>query len=66
MVAKARTKSYIATEVIFTLAYIALCFIFLRYNGIVGLVQGYLCAYILYLFSMIYLFKNIVFSRNNG
>ena len=66
MVAKAKTKSYIATEVFFTLAYIALSFLFLRYNGIVGLVQGYLCAYILYMFSMIYIFKNIVFQKSNG
>ena len=66
MVAKARTKSYIATEVFFTFAYIVLCFVFLRYNGIVGLVQGYLCVYILYLISMIYLFKNIIFQSDNG
>lgn len=63
MVAKARSKMYIATEVCFTFSYIVLCFLFLQHNGIVGLVQGYLCTYIIYLLVMLFLFRNIVFSK---
>lgn len=63
MVAKARSKMYIATEVCFTFSYIVLCFLFLQQNGIVGLVQGYLCTYIVYLLVMLFLFRNIVFSK---
>ena len=63
MVAKARTKMFIFAEVSFTLSYVALCFFFLRMNGIVGLTQGYLCNYILYMAGMAVLFRNILFVR---
>jgi hypothetical protein len=32
----------------------------LRMNGIVGLVQGYLINYILYMCIMVFLFRNII------
>ena len=60
MVAKAQTKLFIATEVVFTLSYVFACFIFLKMNGIVGLTQGYLCNYILYMMAMLVLFKNVI------
>ena len=61
MVAKAKTKMFVATEITFTLSYVLLSFMLLHYNGIVGLTQGYLCNTILYLFAMIVLFKKILF-----
>ena len=60
MVAKARIKLFITTEIVFTLLYVFLCFFFLRMNGIVGLVQGYLCNYIIYMIAMSVLFKNVI------
>lgn len=63
MVAKARTKTFIFTEIGFTLLYVFLCFLFLRTNGIVGLTQGYLCNYILYMIVMAILFRNILFVK---
>lgn len=63
MVAKALTKRYIATEIIFGLSYLVLSFVFLQMNGIVGLVQGYLVNYILYMAIMAFLFRNIIKAK---
>lgn len=60
MVAKARTMLYITTEILFTLLYVFLSFFLLRMNGIVGLTQGYLCNYILYMTTMLILFRNVI------
>lgn len=60
MVAKAKTKAYITTEVVFTLLYLVFAFVLLKLNGIVGLVQGYLVNYVLYMITMCILFRNII------
>lgn len=65
MVAKARTRMFIFTEIGFTIFYVVLCFFFLRMNGIVGLTQGYLCNYILYMIVMAILFRNILFVKTS-
>ena len=68
MVAKAQTKIFITTEVIFNLLYLLLCFICMKYNGIVGLTQGYLINYILYMAAMCILFRKVIVykSPNNA
>ena len=60
MVAKAKTIMFISTEIIFSLSYLILSFLFLRMNGTLGLVQGYLCNYILYLSLMIMIFRDVI------
>lgn len=60
MVAKAKVKLFILSEVVFNLTYVILCFLFLSYNGIVGLSQGYLCNYILYLAVMYILYRKFI------
>lgn len=60
MVAKAMAKLFVATEVLFGLTYLGLGFLFVHYNGIVGLTQGYLVNYVLYTIAMIIAFKNII------
>lgn len=57
MVAKARMKAYITTEIVFALTFICLGFFFMRFNGVVGITQAYLVNYILYLTTMVVLFK---------
>lgn len=63
MLAKAMSRMFIATEVIFIAIRTLLSFILLQYNGIVGLTQGYLINYILYTLAMVYLFRNILFAK---
>lgn len=60
MVAKAKTTLFISTEIFFNITYLGLSFIFLQFNGVVGLTQGYLCNYIIYLIAMIFFFRNII------
>lgn len=60
LVAKAKARMFIITEVLFTLTYIVLCYILLCSNGIVGLNQGYLCNYILYFLAMFILYKKVI------
>ena len=63
MVAKAQTKLFISPETAFTLLYVVLSFAFMKINGIVGLVQGYLVNYILYSLLMLWLYRDVVFIK---
>jgi PST family polysaccharide transporter len=60
MVAKAMTKIYIATEIIFSALFVGLSFLFMRANGVVGITQGYLVNYILYWIFLIFIFRKII------
>ena len=60
MVAKAMTKWFIFTEVSFSLIFVGLGFLFMQWNGVVGITQAYLVNYILYLAMMAYLFRNLL------
>lgn len=68
MVAKAQTKMFITTEIVFGFTYLLLCFICMKYNGIVGLTQGYLINYVLYMITMCILFRKVLVykSPNNA
>lgn len=57
MVAKAMTKAFITTEVIFTLFFVGLGYVFIQVNGTIGLTQAYLVNYILYLLCMVIMFR---------
>lgn len=59
MVAKAMAKAFITTEIVFTLIYIAIGFLLIRLNGIVGLCQAYIANYILYSIAMILMFRKV-------
>ena len=66
MVAKAMTKAYITTEIIFSFSYLVLSLLFLRLNGIVGLVQGYQLNYLIYMIAMVIMFRYLIRLQNNG
>ncbi len=61
MVAKAMTRWYMATEVGFSLLFVSLGFLFMQWNGVVGITQAYLVSYVLYLAFMAWLFRNLLF-----
>lgn len=60
MVAKAMTKLFVSTEIFFSLLYLGLGYLFVHINGIVGLCQGYLINYILYMITMIIVFRKLI------
>lgn len=63
MIAKAMTKMFIATEIIFSLFFILLGFVFMRMNGVVGLTQALTINYFIYFVCMIILFRKILMAK---
>lgn len=65
MLAKAKTKAFISTEITFGLSMLCLSYYFVQIYGTVGLNIGYMINYILYILAMIYVFRDIVFCKSN-
>lgn len=63
MLAKARTKAFISTEILFGLSMLGLSYWGVCFYGTVGLNIGYMITYILYMLVMIYVFRDIVFCK---
>lgn len=63
MVAKTMVGKFILAEVGFNLLYLLVAFVLMNVNGIVGLTQGYLVAYVLYTIVMIIIFRNIIIVK---
>ena len=63
MVSKALTKTFIITEIIFSLSFYILTVVFVRINGLEGVTHAYAINYFLYLLTMIILFKRILFIK---
>lgn len=61
MVAKSMTKAFVITEIVFTLIFVGLGFLFMQWNGVVGITQAYLVNYILYMVCMAWLFRKIIY-----
>lgn len=61
MVAKAMTKAFMTTEIVFSALWLALGYIFARISGnVVGLCQAYLANYIIYMAVMVLMFKKLI------
>lgn len=58
MIAKAMTKTYIATEIIFGASYVALSYYFMDHFGIIGATYSFCINYGLYWILMWFLIKN--------
>lgn len=63
MIAKAKTKLFISTEIIFSAIYLTLGFVMVRNKGIVGLTQAYMMNYVLYTITMIIAFRQILLAK---
>ena len=63
LVAKARITLFITTEIVFSITYLSLCFLFLHFNGLVGMVQGNFVNCILYLLTFVFLFKRTLLVK---
>ncbi len=60
MVAKAMTRWFITTEIGFSLLFVGLGFLFMQWNGLVGITQAYLVNYFLYLAMMACIFRKLL------
>lgn len=61
MIAKSMTKVFVLTEIFFSLSFIGLGFLFIHWNGVVGITQGYFVNYVVYMTCMIVLFRKLLF-----
>ena len=57
MLAKAMARMYILTEIIFSLIYVLLSFLFIRLYGLVGVTYAYFTNYVLYLITCYFLLR---------
>ncbi|MFD1359103.1 O-antigen translocase [Fictibacillus halophilus] len=65
MIAKAMTKSFIITELVFSLSFYLLTIILTKTNGLIGVTQAYALNYLLYLLLMIYMFSEVLIGKKN-
>ena len=62
MLAKAKGKMYIITEVTFSLSYLGFSLFFIQNYGIVGVTYSYCLNYFLYFILFVFLFRNVIFK----
>ena len=63
MIAKAMTKMFMASEIVFSLTWLGLGFLFTSLDGVVGLCQAYLINYIIYTVVMVIFFRKLLLKR---
>ncbi|CAA6820506.1 MAG: O-antigen flippase [uncultured Sulfurovum sp.] len=57
MLAKAMTKIFVITEILFSISFTVLSIIFINYFGLIGITYAYSLNYLLYLILMIVIFR---------
>ncbi|MCP4438412.1 MAG: O-antigen translocase [Aureispira sp.] len=65
MLAKAMTKTYIITEIIFISLFLILALFFVQNSGLIGMTQAFMLTYILYFLTMLWIFRNLLFYQKN-
>lgn len=63
MLAKAMTKIFITTELLFKIPFLFFTILFSNLYGLEGVALGYFINYILYLLMMIYIFRDLIFKE---
>ncbi len=64
MVARAMTKIYITTEIIFNASFVVLSLLFINKYGILGVTYAYALNYLFYGVTMIFIFRGIIYDKN--
>lgn len=65
MLAKAMTRAFILTEVIFSFSYVGLGYLFVNLFQLKGITMAFALNYGLYLITMIILFRKLIFSAES-
>ena len=63
MVAKAKGKMYIITEITFAFSYLGLSLFFIKNYGVIGVTYSYCLNYFLYFVLFVYLFRDVIFKN---
>ena len=64
LVAKAKTKVYIISEILGTISFLVLSFHFVNIEGVLGITRAYMINYVLYFSFLIYYFRDLIFIKN--
>jgi O-antigen/teichoic acid export membrane protein len=64
MVAKAMTSAFIITEIVFSASFIFLSVQGLTYFGLVGVTYAYALNYLLYLVTLVIMFRKLLFTKH--
>ncbi len=64
MLAKALTKLFIITEIVFSISYIIIGYFCLRYYGLQGISIAFGVNYFIYLITMLIIFRKLIFNQN--
>jgi len=63
MLAKAMTKAFIITEIVFNIVFVGLCVVFLKFFSLAGLSYAHACNYFFYCITMIFIFRKLLFIK---
>jgi O-antigen/teichoic acid export membrane protein len=63
MIAKAKTKLFITTEIVFSATFITLSFILVNKIGLEGAAMAYMVNYLIYFIVMLIIFKKLLFKN---
>ena len=66
LLAKSMTKAFIATEVMYNALFVVLAFVFMKFNGIVGITQAYLINFVIYSIVLVLFFKFFYFNKKTA
>ena len=62
MLSKAMTKTYVVTEIVFSLSYLLFSYLFMQYYGLIGVTVAFAVNYLMYLIVMVWIFRKILFD----
>ena len=65
LLAKAMTKAFIITEIVFSFSYVILGYLFVGYVGLIGITLAFALNYIFYLVTMLIIFRKLLFKTND-
>lgn len=63
LVAKAMTKTFLITEVVFKISFLGFALFFMRSHGVVGLTYAFALNYFVYFITMLLIFRNLLLNR---
>ncbi len=63
MIAKAKAKLYLSTQILFSILFYVLSVLYINAFGLIGVTYAYLTRYILFAFAMLIIFRNILINK---
>ena len=66
LLAKSMTKAFIVTEVMYNGLFVLLAFVFMKFNGIVGITQAYLVNFVIYSIVLVLFVKYFYFNKETA